>query len=147
MKHYLLITVLLFSSFQSFTQVDSLGNKTNKQEIKDNQKNVDHNDNFPDGMNQDPEMKQKKKEVNSNTVKNLPKTDCVMLYKGNMIIIKNGESTLMDHDITMENGTRVSSDGSMHNKTGISKKMNEGEYINMKGDLFNIENTDKPYIK
>lgn len=103
--------------------------------------------NFRDGMNQNPEIKEQQREIKHDQVTNIPQTDCVMLLKGKMIVVKNGETTLMDHDITMENGTRVSSNGTVRLETGTLKKMKEGEYMSMKGEMFNIEDSNKSFVK
>lgn len=61
--------------------------------------------------------------------------DCVMMKDGKMMVMKGGETTVMDQEMTMTNGTVVSTDGSVKMKDGTSKQLKDGDCVYMDGKV------------
>ncbi|MEX2485390.1 MAG: DUF6799 domain-containing protein [Brumimicrobium sp.] len=67
--------------------------------------------------------------------------DGVIMHNGQVMEVKNGEMTLLDRDITMNNGTRVMRDGTFTEKDGVKIKMKDGQHIDMKGNITHSKTT------
>lgn len=63
--------------------------------------------------------------------------DGVMMKNGKLMMVKNGKKTLIDHEMSMWNGTRVLSNGTILKKDGSRIMMKEGQYMDMAGNLIN----------
>lgn len=67
---------------------------------------------------------------------NAAEGDGVMMRNGKMMLIKHGKAAMpMDSDVTMANGTVVSSDGTITLKGGREFRMHSGETMMMDGHL------------
>ncbi|MFO7369034.1 MAG: DUF6799 domain-containing protein [Bacteroidales bacterium] len=70
--------------------------------------------------------------------------DGVTMQNGKMMMVKNGQTTILDHDMTMSNGTKVMSDGTCIKKDGTKLMMKEGQHVDMSGNMMPIKtNKDK----
>ena len=61
--------------------------------------------------------------------------DCIMMEDGKMIVYKNGKSSKMESDMTLSNGTMVSTDGSVKLKNGKTVMLKNGESIGLNGKM------------
>jgi uncharacterized protein YdeI (BOF family) len=61
--------------------------------------------------------------------------DCVMMKDGKMMAVKDGKWMDMDQDMTMENGTVVTTTGEVKMKDGTSKTLENGQCVYMNGDI------------
>ena len=60
------------------------------------------------------------------------------------MMVKNGQMTSLDHDMTMSNGTKIKSDGTCIKKDGTKKMMKEGQHMDMSGNMIPMKtNKDK----
>lgn len=55
--------------------------------------------------------------------------DCVMMKDGKMMMARNGDTTMMEHNMTMSNGTMVMPDGICKRKDGKTSTMKNGDVI------------------
>ena len=93
----------------------------------------------------DKEQHQMTKEGNhQKTYKSFP--DGVVMKNGKLMMVKNGKKTLMDHEMSMGNGMKVLSNGTIIKKDGTKMMMKEGQYMDMAGNLRNTK-TKKMIIK
>ena len=69
--------------------------------------------------------------------------DCVMMKDGKMMMAKNGDTTAMEKDRTMSNGTMVMTDGMCKMKDGKTMKMADGDCMCMDGKMMK-KKTTKP---
>jgi hypothetical protein len=63
----------------------------------------------------------------------------VMMKDGKVMIVKNGKMTIIKNYTFLNNGTKAMSDGTIVTTEGIKTMINEGEYINMAGDVVPLE--------
>ncbi|SFD02590.1 hypothetical protein SAMN05518672_101102 [Chitinophaga sp. CF118] len=61
--------------------------------------------------------------------------DCVMMDEGKMWVMKGGKTTEMTKEMTMTNGTKVMTDGSVKMKDGKTTMMKDGDCIMMSGKM------------
>ncbi|MBK5285370.1 MAG: hypothetical protein JJE25_08185 [Bacteroidia bacterium] len=108
MKKIILASTAIFLSFASFAQKDSTNNMMN-------------NDKMGSGMNH----------------QGMDKShgDGVMMMNGKMMMEHSGKMTMMDHDTTMNNGTKVMTNGTCIKKDGTKIMMKEGQHMNMSGKM------------
>ena len=59
--------------------------------------------------------------------------NCVMMKDGKMMMMKDGKEMAMDNDVTLENGSRVTKDGSLISKDGKKSMLKNNDCIDMKG--------------
>jgi hypothetical protein len=64
----------------------------------------------------------------------------VMMKDGKVMIVRNGKMTIIKNYTLLNKGTKAMSDGTIVTTEGIKTMINEGEYINMAGDVVPIEN-------
>lgn len=64
--------------------------------------------------------------------------DGYMMKNGKMVIVKNGQVTTMESDVTLPDGTVIMRNGSYEKKNGIKKVLREGEHVNMMGDIIQM---------
>ena len=62
-----------------------------------------------------------------------PMHDGFVMKKGKMIAIKNGQSKLLEKNITLGNGNVIMMNGTVKMKDGKTKVLKEGEYISVDG--------------
>lgn len=63
--------------------------------------------------------------------------DHIMMKDGKMMIKKDGKKMIMDKDITMADGTMVSTKGKVTMKNGTSMMMKDGDKMDMNGMMMN----------
>jgi hypothetical protein len=74
--------------------------------------------------------------LNGKEVRNVEtKEDVVMMKKGTMMLVRNGEMMPMDMVMTLSNGTRVAMDGTITMPDGTSRMMMDGEAMTMDGEM------------
>lgn len=61
--------------------------------------------------------------------------DCVMMKDGKMMAMKGGKTMGMDQDMTLTNGTVVSTDGIAKMSDGSTKKLKNGDCMYMDGKM------------
>lgn len=67
--------------------------------------------------------------------------DRVMMKDGRMVIVRNAKLLPMDLDLTMSDGTKVTTKGSVMRPDGTVHQMQEGESINMADEISNIDDS------
>lgn len=72
-----------------------------------------------------------------------PMTGCVMMRNGKMMIM-DGKLVPMKRNMTMPDGTICMVDGICVMKGGAKRKLNEGEVITPKGDIFHAKGLTTP---
>ncbi len=65
--------------------------------------------------------------------------DCVVMENGNMMVMKNGETTPMSQDMTMTNGTVVMTNGSVKMKDGKTMQLKNDECVYMDGHMGHVK--------
>ena len=63
------------------------------------------------------------------------KKDCVMMENGKMMVMKGGNTTAMDKDMTLPNGTVVMTNGTVKTKDGNTMMMKDGDCVYMNGKM------------
>jgi hypothetical protein len=63
----------------------------------------------------------------------------VMMKDGKVMIVRNGKMTIIKNYTLLNKGTKAMSDGTIVTTEGIKTMINEGEYINMAGNVVPIE--------
>ena len=61
----------------------------------------------------------------------------VMMKNGKLMMVKNGKMTLMEHEMAMGDGTKVSPSGTILKKDGTKMMMKENQHMDMAGNLRN----------
>ena len=69
--------------------------------------------------------------------------DGVMLQNGKMMMVKNGQTTILDHDMNMSNGTKIMSNGTCIKKDGTKIMLKEGQHIDMFGNMISMKTNKK----
>jgi hypothetical protein len=69
--------------------------------------------------------------------------DGVMMKKGKMMRVQNGQISALDTDITLSNGTKIMKDGSFTKKDGSKTKIKEGEHLDAAGKVTRIKANKK----
>lgn len=118
MKKLILVSAAILFSIGSFAQADAAKRKM------DHDKKANKSDN---SMN------------HRTTDKSHP--DGVMMQDGKMMMVKNGKMTMLDKDVTMDNGTKVMSNGTCVKKDGSKMMMKEGEHIDMSGKMNHMKDS------
>jgi hypothetical protein len=63
----------------------------------------------------------------------------VILKNGKLLMMKNGQTTQLTTDLTLDNGTVVMTNGSVKTKDGTVTILKEGDYIGMDGTIGNLK--------
>jgi len=71
-------------------------------------------------------------------------SDGFFLKYGKMMMVNDGKYTIMFKDVTLPEGTVVMSTGYYMKKGGPKTKLKEGEFIDMEGNLTNMDTTTGP---
>ena len=71
------------------------------------------------------------------------KDDLVMMKKGKMMLVRNGEMKSMDMVVTMSNGTRVLMDGTIVMPDGTSRRLMDGEAMTMDGEFTTVKDMEE----
>ena len=61
--------------------------------------------------------------------------DCIMMHGGMPMVMKGGQTMMMDQQMTLSNGTVVMTDGTVKMKDGKTKMMKDGDCIYMDGTM------------
>jgi len=64
----------------------------------------------------------------------------IMMKDGKLTEVMDGKQTAVTHDITLPNKSTIHPDGSIDDKDGNKKKLNEGEYMTMDGRVRLLKN-------
>lgn len=64
----------------------------------------------------------------------------VVFKNGKLLMMKDGQTTQLTTDLTLDNGTVVMTNGSVKTKDGTTTTLKEGDYIGMDGTIGNIKN-------
>jgi hypothetical protein len=62
-----------------------------------------------------------------------PHHDGIMMKDGKLLMMKNGQTTQLTTDMTLDNGTVVMTNGTVKAKDGSTKTLKEGDYVTMDG--------------
>jgi len=73
----------------------------------------------------------------------MPK-DAIMMKDGKMIVMKGGQTMMMEKEMTLGNGTMVMTDGTIKMKNGKTMKMTEGQSMSMSGKMNKMGKMKKP---
>jgi len=119
MKKLILVFVAVAITAGAYAQPDSLNRKMNLQDNRQYQN------------------------VQNNPVdKSL--ADGYVMQNGKIMQVKNGQTTLLERDITMSNGTKITGDGTCIKKDGSKMKFKEGQHMDMSGNMGPLKtNKDK----
>ncbi len=60
-------------------------------------------------------------------------SDGVMMKDGKVMVMKEGKTMMMDHDMTLMDGTKVMTDGTVMKKDGSKMMMKNGDAMDMSG--------------
>ena len=69
-----------------------------------------------------------------------PPTIYIMMKDGKLTEVINGKKDPVNQDITLPNHSTIHPDGTIDDKDGNKKKLNEGEYITMDGKVRLLKN-------
>lgn len=122
-KIFLLVTMGAFV-INTYAQDDSINNRKGSYDKKDNTNQIIQED----------RMNQKGNE----RIETHP--DGVMMQGGRIVIVRNGEMTSMEKEMTLKDGTRVMTDGTVIKNDGTKMMMKEGQHLNMSGNIENSKN-------
>ena len=64
---------------------------------------------------------------------NMQKHEGVMMKDGKLLMMKNGQTTQLTTDLTLDNGTVVMTNGTVKAKDGKTTVLKEGDYVSMDG--------------
>lgn len=81
--------------------------------------------------------------VNKNDSVYLNKT-CVTMVNGKLLFLNNGSMVPLEQAMIMQNGTIIMANGMIKTKEGIVSQMNEGECLDMFGEMIPADNTIIP---
>jgi uncharacterized protein YdeI (BOF family) len=65
--------------------------------------------------------------------------DGVMMTEGKMYLIVKGKTTMMENEVTLNNGTRVMADGNYLLKDGTKMMLTEGDHLNLAGNMVQMK--------
>jgi hypothetical protein len=135
MKKVILVFAAFAITFGAFAQTDSTNKKMSPPDINKTD----------DGIDQNYDRNRSHNDHNYQMGKSHP--DGAMMMNGKMMMVKNGQMTAMDRDMTMSNGTRIKSDGTCMMKDGTKTAMKEGQHMDMSGKLNHMKkNDDNMYL-
>jgi hypothetical protein len=122
MKKLILVFAVVAMTVGAYAQTDTTNSNINTPDISKTD----------DGLNQNMDMQDNQTHVQNIPVKSHP--DGVTMQDGKMMKVKKGEMTVLDADITMSNGTKITKDGTCIDKDGTKMTMKEGQHIDMSGN-------------
>lgn len=67
--------------------------------------------------------------------KKMTKKDHIMMKEGKMMCQKDGQVTMMEKDMTLENGTMIKTDGTVIMKDGEKMMLKDGQAVDMMGKM------------
>lgn len=86
-----------------------------------------------------------KQTMQNNTIEK-SNTDGVVMLNGKMMKMKNGQSTILDQEMTMSNGTKIASDGTYITKDGTKMTLKEGQRMDMAGNMIPKDKDKNMYL-
>lgn len=78
--------------------------------------------------------------IDTTTAQSHPPTIYIMMKDGKLTEVINGKKDAVTQDVTLTNGTTIHPDGSIDDRDGNKKKLNEGEYMTMDGKVRLLKN-------
>jgi hypothetical protein len=66
-------------------------------------------------------------------MQNMQKHEGVMMQNGKLLMMKNGQTTQLTTDLTLDNGAVVMTNGTVKAKDGKTTVLKEGDYVSMDG--------------
>jgi outer membrane lipoprotein-sorting protein len=79
------------------------------------------------------------KSIQNDTVQKIPfdksYPDGVIMLNAQMMLVKNAKLSILDHEMTMSDGTRVMCDGNYIKNDGTKLMLKEGQHIDMFGNI------------
>ena len=70
---------------------------------------------------------------------NVMSSDGIMMKDGKLMITKNGTTMPMEIEMTLENGTKVMTDGTYTEKNGTTLRMKNGDHMMMSGKIMSMK--------
>ena len=70
-----------------------------------------------------------------------PVIDHVAMKNGKLILVKDGESTPLDHDILFPDGSKLVTDGTLRTRDGRLKRVIDGELFKLDGEALSSRDT------
>lgn len=132
MKKVILVLASFAITAISYAQTDSTTKKMTPPDLKSTEENIDKNYD----RNHHSSQKIKSYEYDGTH------PDGVMKINGKMKLVKNGQITDLNQQITMKNGSVIKSDGTCVRKDGTKVTIQEGQHMDMYGELIPM-NADK----
>ena len=86
-----------------------------------------------------PDMNNTQNKILQNNPVDKSHADGVMMQNGKMKMVKNGQTTSIDQDLILSNGTKIMSDGTCVTKEGTKMTMKEGQHMDMSGNLTSMK--------
>ena len=77
----------------------------------------------------------------------MQKHEGVIMRDGKLQMMKNGQTTPLTTDLTLDNGTVVMANGTVKTKDGTTTTLKEGDYVGMDGTMGNVKNRTQPKDK
>lgn len=71
------------------------------------------------------------------------KKDCVMMKNGKMLMMKDGKTIDMNGDVTLNDGSVVSTNGTVKMKDGTTKMLKNGDSVDMNGNWERMDKMDR----
>ena len=65
--------------------------------------------------------------------------DGVIMRDGKLLVMKNGQTSLLSSDLTLNNGTVVMANGTVKTQDGTVTTLKDGDYVAMDGTMGNIK--------
>jgi len=119
MKKILLVFAAIAITLGAYAQSDLLNKKNNPQDLN----------------------KSQSQNLQSKPVDKM-QPDGVMMKNGKIMMVKKGEMTLLDNDITLANGTKIMIDGAYIKSDGTRMMLKEGQHIDMDGNVSIIKKAE-----
>lgn len=69
--------------------------------------------------------------------------DGYMMKSGKVVMIKDGKVTTLDKEVTLENGTTITTNGSILQMDGTKATLKEGEHVDMTGKMVPMQEQPK----
>jgi surface antigen len=79
-------------------------------------------------------------QTNTTPQQNVKSHDGVIMKDGKLLMMKNGQTTQLTTDLTLDNGAVVKADGTVQAKDGTTTTLKEGDYVAMDGTIGNVKN-------
>ena len=144
------ITTMIFG--QDTTKVDTIpkvtmnNNDTSSLSQSNKATDTSMNRNTMDTVPTNRELANRNSQTDSATNKNQA-VDRVIMKDDKVMVVKNGDSTLLADSIKLESGAVVTKDGSVKYTSGKTAVLKNGQYINLSNPVDNNSQTDSTTAK